>query len=116
MNSSAATERRLPGLVELDSAGTVIFFKWDGEEKVSQSQSDLIGRNFFSEVVPFENISELREYFEAFDRGRSSTSSFLFNCKYEDGSERVRILLARLHEKQFKDHPAAVLMYIRKAV
>jgi PAS domain-containing protein len=115
MSISVATERWLPGLVELDSQGTIIFFKWSGEEKLSQSQSDLVGRNFFSEVAPFDNVSELREYFDSFDRSSSPTNSFLFNCRYPDGSERVSILLARLGENQHPGRAGVVLMYIRKA-
>jgi hypothetical protein len=113
MNSSVATERRLPGLVELDSKGTVLFFAWIDE--LSQSQTDLVGRNFFSEVAPFENVAELRGYFETFHRGRSPTNHFHFNCEFVDGRERVRVMLARLREKHNPTHPGAVLMYIRKA-
>ena len=114
MKRLAYTERRLPGLVELDSKGTVLFFMWSGEEQ-PQSQTELVGRNFFSEVAPFRNVAELREYFETFDQGRSSTNNFLFNCEFGDGCECVRVMLARLREKHNPAVPAAVLMYIKKA-
>ena len=114
MSTSIAPERRLPLLVELDSEGTVLFLKWN-EEALSQSQTDLVGRNFFSEVASINNALELQEYFYRFDTTRYPTNNFLFNCKYEDGSQRVRIMLARLRQKQSCGQPESVLMYIKTA-
>jgi hypothetical protein len=115
MSISLDTEQPLTALVELDPEGTVLFLKWNEEEKLPHSPNELVGRNFFSEVAPFENISELRDRFETFHCGSSSTNSFSFNCKYEDRSERVRVLLARLRADPVPGRSGAVLMYIKKA-
>jgi hypothetical protein len=74
---------------------------------------NVVGRNFFSDVANFLNVAEFRQRFETFDINPEPSSSFIFNCDYEDGVVPVRILLARLRED--KKYPESVLVYIKKA-
>lgn len=113
MKYSATPERGLPELLELDSEGRILFLKWAGKERLSKREDEFVGRNFFSDVATFENAAELREYFDRFDQDRSHTNTFAFNCKFQNGSERVTILLARLREKKSPKNPESVLMYIK---
>ena len=113
MSSLILATRRLFGLLELDPRGTVIFSKMEGDEK-SAGAVDVVGRNFFSEVATFLNVAEFRRHFETFDNNpRSGSSSFMFNCDYEDGAVPVKVLLARLREDM--GFPGSVLVYIKKA-
>jgi hypothetical protein len=104
--------QKLFGLLELDPRGTVIFSKLEGDEKLPGAV-DVVGRNFFSEVATFLNVAEFRQHFETFDSDREPSSSFMFNCDYEDGAVPVRVLLARL--RQDTKYPGSVLVYIKKA-
>ena len=110
--SSLIARQKLFGLLELDPRGTVIFSKLDGDEKLAGAV-DVVGRNFFSDVATFLNVAEFRERFETFDNNPEPSSSFMFNCDYEDGAVPVRVLLARLREDT--KYPASVLLYIKKA-
>ncbi|HET9787593.1 MAG TPA: hypothetical protein VFP47_10690 [Pyrinomonadaceae bacterium] len=103
--------QKLFGLLELDPCGTVIFSKLEGDEK-SAGAVDVVGRNFFSDVATFLNVAEFRQRFENFDSNPQPSSSFIFNCDYEDGAVPVRVLLARLREDT--KYPASVLLYIKK--
>jgi len=112
MSSLIPGPQKLFGLLELDLQGTVIFSKLEGDEKLATAAA-VVGRNFFSEVATFLNVAEFREHFESFDHHpHSSSSSFMFNCDYEDGAVPVKVLLARLGEDT--KSPASVLVYIKK--
>ena len=111
MSSLIPAAQKLFGLVELDPRGTVIFSNLEGEKLAGAV--DLLGRNFFSEVATFLNVAEFRQHFETFDNNPAPSSSFTFNCDYEDGAVPVRVLLARLREST--KYPESVLVYIKKA-
>ena len=98
------------GILELDPWGTVIFSKLEGE---FAGAADVVGRNFFSEVATFLNVAEFRQRFETFHSNLEPSTSFMFNCDYEDGAVPVKVLLARLGEDT--KSPRAVLVYIRQA-
>ena len=113
MSSLILGPQKLFGLLELDLQGTVIFSKLEGDEKLA-TPAEVVGRNFFSEVASFLNVGEFRQHFETFDNDRhSGSSSFMFNCAYEDGAVPVKVLLARLAEDT--KYPGSVLVYIKKA-
>ena len=100
------------GLLEIDPQGTVIFSKLEGNEKLAGA-ADVVGRNFFSEVATFLNVGEFRQRFEIFDSNPEPSSSFMFNCDYEDGAVPVKVLVARLGED--RKYPRSVLVYIKQA-
>ena len=112
MSSLILATQKLFGLLELDQRGTVIFSKLEADEKLATA-AEVVGRNFFSEVATFLNVAEFRQRFETFDSNPEPSSSFMFNCDYEDGAVPVRILLARL--KEDTKYPGSVLVYIKKA-
>lgn len=113
MSSLILGPQKLFGLLELDLQGTVIFSKLEGDEKLATA-AEVVGRNFFSEVATFLNVAEFRQHFESFDNyPHSGSSSFTFNCDYEDGAVPVKVFLARLREDA--KYPRSVLVYIKKA-
>ena len=112
MSSLTLTTQRLFGLLELDPQGTVIFSKLEGDEKLG-GVVDVVGRNFFSDVATFLNVAEFQQHFETFDSNSEPSSSFMFNCDYEDGAVPVKVLLAPL--RQDTQYPESVLVYIKKA-
>jgi hypothetical protein len=112
MSSLILVPHKLFGLLELDQRGTVIFSKLERDEELA-GDVDIVGRNFFSEVATFLNVSDFRQQFETFDNDPQPSSSFIFNCDYEDGAVPVKVLLARL--KADKKSPGSVLVYIKKA-
>lgn len=112
MSGLILTKQKLFGLLELDPQGTVIFSKLEGDDK-SAGAADVVGRNFFSEVATFLNVAEFQQRVETFDSNPEPSSSFVFNCAYEDGAVPVKVLLARLREDI--GYPESVLVYIKKA-
>jgi hypothetical protein len=104
------------GLVELDSAGTVLYSRVEPDGAASGARApDLTGRNFYTEVAPFRNVGEFRHQLELFSRDQQPASSLDFTCQYEDGPHTVRILLARIRERSDQNTTKSILVHIRKA-
>lgn len=111
----AFTGGRFYGLVELDSAGTVLYSRVEPDGAPSDARPpDLAGRNFYTEVAPFMNVGEFRQQLELFRRSQQPASSFDFTCQYEDGPLTVRVLFARMRERSDQNATKSVLVHIRK--
>ena len=107
---------RFYGLLELDTAGTVLYSRVEPDgAPPGAREPDLAGRNFYTEVAPFENVGEFRQQLELFRRSQQPASSFDFTCRYEDGAVTVRVLLARIRERSDQNTTKSVLVHIRKS-
>jgi hypothetical protein len=106
--------RKMYGLIEIDPAGTVLYTRFEGEAAGSLASLDPAGRNFFTEVAPFENVGEFRQQLDDFSRGSRAAHSLDFTCHYEDGPLPVRILLARIRERSDRDATKSILVHIRR--
>lgn len=109
------SQQKLFGLLELDAAGTVLYSRLEGVDRLEDPSANVAGLNFFSEVVPFLNVGEFRQRLDAFGRSGEHANSFVFNCDYEDGAVRVRVLLARIRERTNGDRTNSLLVHIKKA-
>jgi len=113
-NGTAVT--KLFGLIELDSAGTVLYTRFEPRvAPPSGGATDYIGLNFYREVAPFRNVAEFRELLDGFSRGSLPAHSMDFTCDYEDGPLPVRVLLARIRERSTTDVTKSILVHIRRA-
>ncbi len=75
---------------------------------------DVRGRDFFSEVAPFENAEEFRQCINNFRASSRQASSINFTCRYQDGPLNVRVLLARIRERPEAHLTKSILVHIRK--
>jgi photoactive yellow protein len=111
-------EAQLFGLVELDTAGTVLYSRSEEENTASSHHSEgITGRNFFSEVAPFHNTEEFQRRFNNFiNSSNQAAHSFNFTCRCDDDLlVPVRVLLARIHELSNNERTKSILVHIRKA-
>lgn len=115
MSSVILLQQKLFGLLELDTVGTVLYSRLEGDDKLDAPAVDVEGLNFFSDVAPFLNVEEFQQRLDAFNRGSEHAYSFVFNCDYEDGAVPVRVLLARICERTNGDHTKSLLVHIKKA-
>jgi hypothetical protein len=116
LRREGAAARKLFGLVELDSAGTVLYTRFEADgATLSGVAPDYTGLNFFAEVVPFRNVVEFRSLLDGFSRGSQPAHSTDFTCDYEDGPLLVRVLLARIRERSQSDTTKSILVHIRRA-
>ncbi|MFL6255427.1 MAG: hypothetical protein ACJ74T_10415 [Pyrinomonadaceae bacterium] len=116
MSREGGATRKLFGLVELDSAGTVLYARCESSDSQQVGGApDYTGCNFYTEVAPFKNVAEFRNQLDSFNRGSQPAHSIDFICDYEDGPLPVRILLARIREGSRTDVTKSILVHIRKA-
>jgi CheY-like chemotaxis protein len=117
LSRGGAPMRKLFGLAELDSAGTVLYtrFEADGGAPPDGGAPDYTGLNFYTEVAPFRNVVEFRNLIDGFSRGSQPAHSTDFTCDYEDGPLLVRVLLARIRERSQADTTKSILVHIRRA-
>lgn len=105
--------RKLFGILELDSAGTILYNRFEPEGGCAGA--DVTGRNFYTEVAPFRNVGEFRQQLDNFSRGTQPAHSIDFTCDYEDGPLHVRVLLARIRERSRAEATKSILVHIRRA-
>lgn len=111
-----APKRKLFGLVELDSEGTVLYTRYEADGATPFGVArDCTGLNFYTEVAPFRNVAEFRSLLDNFSRGSQPAYSTDFTCDYEDGPVYVRVLFARIRERSQSDASRSILVHIRRA-
>jgi hypothetical protein len=116
LKSNGAQARKLFGLVELDSAGKVLYTRFEGDSAaLNGAAPDYTGLNFYTEVAPFRNVGEFRNQLDRFSSGSQPAHSMDFTCDYEDGPVYVKVLLARIRERSQGDATKSILVHIRRA-
>src|SRR4051812_24653582 len=76
-NTEMITEVPL-GLVELDDAGTVLYYNRDGGPAACTPAHEMVGRNFYTDVAPVAEALEFRNTLAAFRRAHAPSHSFNF--------------------------------------
>jgi hypothetical protein len=115
MSASLIICQKFFGLVELGTDGTVLYSRIEKDDHAHYPVPNITGRNFFSEVAPFQNIEEFQKCLDNFSRSSQQANSIPFTCQYEDGPVRVKVLLARVRERSANDVTKSILVHIRKA-
>ena len=113
-NTGMITEVPL-GLVELDEAGTVLYYNREGDTPAGAPTHEMVGRNFYTDVAPVADAWEFRNALTAFRRAHAPSHSFNFTFREGDASFPTRILLARIHEKSEAGGRGSMLVQIKRA-
>lgn len=101
------------GLLELDSNGTVIYFKADRGSDFVCSAADVVGLNLFTDIVPIAEAKEFQERIKSFRRRHAPADSFHFTFNVNQSYTTVKVLLARIHEQSVLGNTDSVLVHIR---
>ena len=104
------------GLVELDDAGTVLYYNREGGPAAAGAPThEMVGRNFYTDVAPVAEALEFRNTLADFRRAHAPSHSFNFTFHTADADLPTRILLARIHEKSEAGGRGSLLVQIKKA-
>lgn len=91
---------KLPfGLLELDTSGAVIRYSPAAEQNSDVQAQDVLGRHFFTEVVPNQQVKDFQARFHLFMSHGQTVDRFSTTFDSADGQIKVQILLARINEK-----------------
>lgn len=111
---SSLASKDLGGLFELDADGKVFYSRLRRNRELFQTEPDVIGSNFFEEVIPFENVEEFRQRFKYFVKGSNSIENFNFDFRYEENAVPVRVRLVRVSETEYYESSNLIIVDIRK--
>ena len=103
------------GLVELDAAGTVLYFNRDRNDYARGHVPDMVGRNFFTDVGPVAQNAAFRELIKAFRRSHAPAQTFDFSFGADGRDVPVRVLLARIHEYTVSGDSDTIIVHISRA-
>jgi hypothetical protein len=115
MNTLLLEEANFFGLFELDDSGTVLYSRIEADDRSHVEEAHLTGLDFFNQIVPFENKEEFRQRIARFARSQIQADHFIFNCRINNGSLPVRVLLARIRERSDAGQLKSILVHIRKS-
>lgn len=114
MSVSLLAAPELSGLFELDEAGKVLYYRMDSDGEPSGPSLDVVGHNFYNEVVHFDNVEEFRDCVAEFTRSATTVTSFDFECRYRGSAHPVKVLLARIFESMNPNNTKSVLVYFKR--
>jgi hypothetical protein len=104
-----ASLNHLPyGLLELDSTGVVPAF----EQNPKVKSDDILGRNFFTEVLPAPEIQDHQARFRLFMTEGQTRDQFSTTFPSEGGQIKVQILLALITEKSEQGSERLALVHV----
>jgi photoactive yellow protein len=88
------------GLLELDGQGTVVHFSPARETEAGNGAHDqVVGKNFFDDVMPVLPVKEFKDRFLRFMSIGESVQRFTIKFPFEQQDVRVQIMLARITER-----------------
>ncbi|HJU53722.1 MAG TPA: hypothetical protein VJ715_04085 [Pyrinomonadaceae bacterium] len=117
MNTSTHTKHaKLPfGLLELDAAGEVIRYSPASEQRSDVQAKDVLGRQFFNDLVRDKKVKDFEARFQLFMRQGQTVDRFSASFPSEAGEIKVQFLLARLDNKAHKGGEHLALVRIMPA-
>ena len=114
MSAKTTDQEESLGIFELDDNGTVIYSSFEESDSWLGAEKDIMGRDFFNEVLAFTNVAELQRRLEAFKAEAIPARSFDFVCHFHQQSVPVKVLLARLCDK-LDGKPKSILVHLRRS-
>ena len=114
MSTSTLGQVSLLGLFELDPSGNVLYSRIEPDGDSVGILPDIAGRHFFEEVALFKNADEFRRRITRFTDGEGQADNFNFTCQLENGPVHVKVLLARICERNDGKRTKSILLHIRK--
>ena len=100
MEASDRAEASIPfGLFELDSMGTVTYYSPQKSEKMNAQKENIVGRNFFDDLIAVAEASELKSRFHTFMAEGNSVERFTVNFPFIETSIKVQIVMAHVTEQ-----------------
>jgi photoactive yellow protein len=80
------------GAIVLAQDGTVLAYNRAEGELASRNPSEVIGRNFFTDIAPCTSVQAFRGTFMEFCRAETPSRAFQFTFRFPSGPIQVRIV------------------------
>jgi hypothetical protein len=103
------------GLYELANDGTILYSRPRGNDGLHQPKPEVVGQDFFRDIVGCKNREDFRRHFRQFIRGHRPVDAFLFDCLFESQVIRTKVFMTRAYETGDVSGNEIVIMDIRNA-
>jgi len=103
------------GFFELSDEGTVLYSRAGSGASSNAALAQLVGRNFFDEVAPFENTEEFRRCLNRFIKSNFPSENFNFTCQVKNQNIPAKIKLVRVIERSSSERAQTTIVDIRRA-
>ena len=103
------------GLLELDTAGTVLYYRHEQEGHSGGPVPDITGLNFFTDFASVGKVEEFRNHFNSFSVSDEPARSFNLTLRFERTVLSVRVLMGRIRKRSDRGSTRSILVHIRKA-
>lgn len=114
MEISSASRAQVFGLYELSGDGTVLYSRSRGELGLSDASNEVVGRDYFHEIAPFDNTKDLKRHFRRFLTDNRASDTFLFDCLLDNEVVRARVFMTRAYEVDHDHTGGIVILDIRQ--
>src|SRR5215212_6985769 len=111
MEVTSGTHSDIFGLYELSGDGTVLYSRGRGERDPAEP---VVGRDFFHEIAPFENVADLKRHFRRFVTDNRPSDTFVFDCMFATEVVRAKVFMTRGYEVDGDHTGGIVIMDIRQ--
>jgi len=111
-------ERRdndIVGWFELDHHGTVLYYRPLNGIALGNSVPQLVGKDFFGEVMEGHNSEPLRRHFRSFVTSERPVENFVFDHFHENETVKTKVSMTRGHESDSGHTEGIIILDIRKA-
>ena len=102
------------GLYELSEEGMILYSRPRGQQGLDQATGEIVGRDFFHDIVGCDNMAALRRHFRQFVVGGRPVDAFLFDYMFERRVVRTKISMTRAFETDDDHRNGIVIMDIRQ--
>jgi hypothetical protein len=103
------------GLYELADDGTILYLRPRSADGLHEAEHGVVGRDFFRDVFPCQNIDDLRRHFRRFITEDRPVDTFVFDGLFEQEIVRAKIFMTRAYENDNDHAGGIVIMDIRRA-
>jgi hypothetical protein len=103
------------GLLELDAAGKVLYYRREQGGHDGGPAPEMTGLNFFTDFASMGKVEAFREQFHNFSAGDEPARSFNLTLRSERAALRVRVLLGRIRKRSDRGSTKSILVHIREA-
>jgi photoactive yellow protein len=87
------------GVIQINQNGDIITFNQAERMLSGQSQDDVVGRNFFTEIAPCSDVQEFRGRFKEFLNGTNLSERFDYAYYFGGQAVNVQITFLRVNRQ-----------------
>lgn len=112
---SMLSSRDLCGLYEITQTGEILYSRVRQKNALLNLKPEIVGKNFFDEVLLFDNAADFRRRVESFWKMTENTQSFFFDLQFADSNLPIKVLLIRVSRFDRINIEKFIIVDIRKS-